>query len=385
MAANRRKGLLLNLALVLFSLVFCVAALEVVLRVLHIEGSVRFTQPDNVFGHRFRAGMKHRFSSTEFDSMVSINSHGFRDAEFVTPKPEGTFRIAVLCDSFCAALQVELEDTFHSILEQRLSTPGRKVDIVNLGVLAYGNVREWMLYRLMAKELEIDAVLWFIFPYNDPSDNEDFVNKGMPRPDMPGFEARVKEAQAKPVRDRRKRINRWLDDHSYFYRWQKQLTLRAGFKVGEIMGNADPRIKEPLMLFADPDSPGSKRKWEITHNVLAEFAGELLSDGMPAIPILFMPEIAFDSGYFNEFAVKAGIEDAGLDISVFGPKLEELKDILKESGLEPVDLIPAFRGSMESSPDRLFFPIDGHWTNSGHKVVADQLAPIIRERFLGSQ
>jgi hypothetical protein len=50
----------------------------------------------------------------EGTSYVRINSDGLRDREHPKAKPAGTFRIAVLGDSFTEAMHVPMEQTFGS-------------------------------------------------------------------------------------------------------------------------------------------------------------------------------------------------------------------------------------------------------------------------------
>ena len=50
-----------------------------------------------------------------------INSDGLRDREHAKRKPLGTFRVAVLGDSFTLATHVDVEKTYWSVLERYLA------------------------------------------------------------------------------------------------------------------------------------------------------------------------------------------------------------------------------------------------------------------------
>ncbi|MBN2345131.1 MAG: SGNH/GDSL hydrolase family protein [Candidatus Aminicenantes bacterium] len=67
------------------------------------------------------------------------NSTGLRDKEYRREKPPGTFRVAVLGDSFTMGSGLEIEETFHSILEARLngnaSAPSH--EFINFAVAGY--------------------------------------------------------------------------------------------------------------------------------------------------------------------------------------------------------------------------------------------------------
>ena len=82
---------------------------------------------------------------------IEINSHGFRDRERTVDKPAGTFRIAVIGDSYAEALQVDLDKTFWSVLERKLAERwpaiGQRVEVLNFGVSGYGTAQELEMLR----------------------------------------------------------------------------------------------------------------------------------------------------------------------------------------------------------------------------------------------
>ena len=70
---------------------------------------------------------------------VTTNSAGWRDREYTVEKPPGTFRVAVIGDSFTMADGIEIEDVYHSLLEERLNAQGgaRRYEFINFGVAGY--------------------------------------------------------------------------------------------------------------------------------------------------------------------------------------------------------------------------------------------------------
>jgi hypothetical protein len=51
---------------------------------------------------------------------LKTNSWGMRDREYPVEKPKNTFRVAILGSSYSLPAGVEIEDAYHSILEERL-------------------------------------------------------------------------------------------------------------------------------------------------------------------------------------------------------------------------------------------------------------------------
>ena len=108
-----------NVGLVVVSLMTAILLAELMLRLLGITHPV-FMAYDPVMGFSaHRPGAKGWYTE-EGRAYVTINSAGLRDREHDLGKPPGTIRIAVLGDSYAAALQVEMENAFWSVMEREL-------------------------------------------------------------------------------------------------------------------------------------------------------------------------------------------------------------------------------------------------------------------------
>lgn len=67
------------------------------------------------------------------------NSQGLRDKEYAKRKPQNTFRVVVLGDSFAMPAGVDINDAFHTILENRLNKESSDIsyEFINYGVGGY--------------------------------------------------------------------------------------------------------------------------------------------------------------------------------------------------------------------------------------------------------
>jgi hypothetical protein len=100
-----------------------------------------FYMPDATRGHALIPEMEGWYRK-EGEAYVRINSAGQSDRERTETKAADTFRIAVTGDSYAEAFQVPNEQTFWTIMEDKLrasdSIPGKQIEVPNFGVSGYG-------------------------------------------------------------------------------------------------------------------------------------------------------------------------------------------------------------------------------------------------------
>lgn len=129
---------------------------------------------DPVLTHRPRPSsvLEGRSSTDEFDFRYEHNARGFRGREVAVPKPEGTFRILGLGDSFTYGAGAGGDEIYLSRLEARLNQrPGDHppVEVVNAGIPRFFPETERLLLETEGPELDPDLVLVGFVP-NDVVD-----------------------------------------------------------------------------------------------------------------------------------------------------------------------------------------------------------------------
>lgn len=99
---------------------------------------------------------------------VRINEHGMRGRPVERNKPAGTFRIAVVGDSYIFGAGVEESATLPMQLEARLAARavGRPVEVLNFGVGGYNALQETELIRTRVLAFEPDLLIW-VYYIND--------------------------------------------------------------------------------------------------------------------------------------------------------------------------------------------------------------------------
>lgn len=252
---------------------------------------------------------------------LRTNSRGLRDREYELEKPAGVFRVAVVGSSFALPAGVEIEDAFHSVLEERLTreSSGRRYEFINFAVGAYNALQTLAMLELRALAYDPDLVLFCITdlaapgltaPWNTP-----LHFRGIPPRTHPFF-------------------------HSFFVKLAK---LRLGIE--------DPS-PPPLVT---PDRVAARR---LRSPSILERLGELgRTSGVPLVAV----RLRFDP---------AGSPPAGL----------QLERRLREQGLFVVDTLPAFAGTRPS--DFWIYELDPHPDRRAQAIFADVLASFLRANDL---
>ncbi|XTZ10456.1 MAG: SGNH/GDSL hydrolase family protein, partial [cyanobacterium endosymbiont of Rhopalodia yunnanensis] len=163
----------LDILLGLCGIVFALGVSEIGLRIARISYP-SFYQVDEDRGHVLIPGVSGWWTQ-EGNAWVKVNKDGLRDKYYTKEKSKNTFRIAILGDSFAEAIQVNLEETFWSFIEQELrncpSINNQIVESINFGVGDYGTAQELMTFKKQVKHYSPDMIILAIFTGNDIVNN----------------------------------------------------------------------------------------------------------------------------------------------------------------------------------------------------------------------
>lgn len=99
---------------------------------------------------------------------LTTNSYGLADREYSLEKPENTYRIAVLGDSYSMASGVDTDKSFHALLEKRLNENGKQpYEIINFAVGGFGLERYNATLEHITSAWKPDAILLGYCGFND--------------------------------------------------------------------------------------------------------------------------------------------------------------------------------------------------------------------------
>lgn len=165
-----------KIALAAGSLLATLLLLELVLTglfepVLHVWQVQELFRLDDDLIYSLRPNASRVAPGEEFTERASTNAIGLRDGT-IRPREEFDGRIVVLGDSMVFGHGVDDHESFPNQLEAVLRERGRNVDVINAGIKGYGTDGMYKLWktRLEPQDLEPDLLIFAVYQ-NDLHDN----------------------------------------------------------------------------------------------------------------------------------------------------------------------------------------------------------------------
>ncbi len=351
---------------------------EVVLRTTHLFGArISWSEPDPLLSWRYTPGSYYwYYKENDHPITGKINRYGFRDKEWSLQKPQNSYRIAVLGDSFVEAFQVELDYTFGALAQKYLNQKigSRRIEVMNFGRSGSTQSEEFIILKYDVTRFSPDAVLLVFFPGNDIRDISKETAPSLRRPfytvsDEGRLTLDVGFTQMWGYRIRR-RLN-WLKQHSAlvslvterytYFQAQKHLNTEKESK----------RISGYLSLCTSNPDPAYIRSFAMNKRIIQAMSRYCRKKG-----IHFMLVSAHNSAYITEKDRRFQAIDATFDSNFFE---DDLNVFSKELRIQHLGLQRIFRRYYEKNGVSLNW---GHWNYKGHEVVARAIsAKLLKDLF----
>ena len=379
------KRVLKNVGVTLAAFLVALALCELILWAMKIDNPA-FWRPDPRLGVRLRAGVE-GWQTREGLAHVRINSKGFRDEERALEKPGDVYRIAVLGDSSVESLQVDLKDTFLSLLAQKLSEcrykPGKRIEILNFGVSGFGTAQEYVLLETEARAYRPDLVI-LAFSYNtDVRNNSRELETEIMRPFF------VLDAAGHPVLDGsfsetaefKRRTVPWrtlawdIASHSRVLRLLN--FVRIGIEVRRASeGSAEAEQESGVddAFLAPPKNQAWRDAWAISEAIVLKIdeLTSLMGARLLLVGLSAGIQVHPDAGVRAAMEKKLGVRD------LFYPD-KRLAEFARKHGIRAI--LPASEMQRFAERDRVFLHGfknsalgTGHWNEAGHRLAAEIIA-----------
>ncbi len=359
----RRALLLIGIAAAQF------AGFEGALRVWgHSEAAPSFQalfMPDPQIGYRLRPNARTRFVTSEFDAHIAINAQGVRDDRDIGPKAPNERRVVVLGDSLVLSVQVDRQQTFCSLLEERLNRGDGPYTyrVINAGVQGYGPVEELLFFREVVRHFQPDLVVETIFVGNDA---EEAVASA---PRLRGDARATAEVVSESLRTRLRRLVR----RSMVLQVLRLRVVSVTDRLPTFKAPPEP----PLQSYAAHPAPRIAEGMRISRDCVSAIADEASSVGARTMVMLVPARFQVDDPDYGR--LKTAVAQAGGEL-VRDAATDRFDAALADVPLPRLDVLPALRAALPGKD--VFFQETVHFTPRGHEIVAEAMERFIREKGL---
>lgn len=413
---RRSRRIVGKLILVTIGFFFGAIVAEIALRAVGYSYPEFYTM-DPVRGYALRPGAEGWYRK-EGAAYVRINSVGLRDREHSITKPANTIRIAVLGDSYPEALAVSQEETFWSVMGERLQEcsafAGNKIELLNFGVSGYGTAQELLTLREEVWKYSPDIVMLAVTTNNDIADNSRALKK---TDEIPYFVYQDNHLilddsfRTSPTFVWRQRpissVGRWLRDHSRFVQaiveGHHALKIRAAAWRAQKTANTNPEGIQPVvqgpatqkadqlsradelgvdnLIYLEPGNAEWNEAWRVTEGLIALMRDEVKTRGAQFIVVTLSNGIqVVPSPLVREaFEKRLGVTD------IFYPD-NRIRSACTREGIPVITLAPELQKFAVSNNTFLHgFGENignGHWNPAGHRVAGELLAKKLCQEVL---
>lgn len=376
-----------------------------------------FYRRDEVRGFSLLPGAEGWYRK-EGEAYVRINSEGLRDREHAITKPVGTFRIAIVGDSFCEALSVSLEEAFWSVMAKNLEAcnafPGRKIEVINFGVSGYGTAQELLTLREKVWKYSPDLVLLAVTTNNDITDNSRALKR---TDDIPYFVYQGTQLTLDNSfrnsrgflfgNSRAGRFGAWLSAHSRLIQaitqGQRGLKIQLASWRAKHSNDAQPAAAPAVksgetaktpeksdlfsrsvelgtdnLVYLEPNNAVWNDAWRVTEGLMVQMRDEVATGGAKFVIVTLSngPQVLPDAKSREAFKSRFGITD------LFYPD-NRIKALGTREGIPVITLAPELQDFAERNNVFLHgFGSNignGHWNAIGNRVAGELIAKKICE------
>lgn len=354
MKINSRR-ILINVSLIILSTLFALTLSEMALRIMGFSPMYvsperdRFWKYDSLLGWAHEPGQEGIFETPQFRTIVRINDKGLRDRPHSYERQDDTERILVLGDSFAWGYGVEESERFSQLLEKSMG-----VEVINAGVSGYSTDQELLWYRSEGIKYETDLVI-LVVAGNDVGDNEQqLVSTIYYKPKFVLEDGGlVLRGYPVPKTSPRGKFVYSLSQRSALAYFLVQRYFDALSLYGKLKVNSDYRSSPASAMSV------SKEPFSLTIALIDE-----MRDIAEARKAKFM--IVTTDKWWNS------------------PSSETYQDFI--AALRSEDFLVVDVASMPGfDSEVMLIPDDGHWSQAGHKFVAEEIKALIDARGLLSQ
>jgi hypothetical protein len=308
--------------------------------------------------HKLAPNTIFKCENKEFSYYQRINNIGLRGRDVELNPTQNNFRILMLGDSFTMGKGVSDDKTFSAILENLLRKNNKSIEVLNGGVDSYAPILSYFQLTRELKNLQPDLVVLNF-------DMSDLVQETAYRKNA------IYNAKGEILRiDGRRvltlRIKDWINRNLYISRFiifnlNKSLK-QTEISIENVVAQADQELLKHTLA---EDTQDRTEQWRNVFDSILKFKNYCDRHNIKFLLTIYpWAHQVGDKGAERRsvfLPAKFQISDRSVDqIIVFS----------RNDNVQLLDFFPVFRSYNGNSP--LYYNFDIHWTETGHKLVAQE-------------
>ena len=368
-----------NVALALLALGVALFLAELMVRLTGFSYTV-YVWTDPVRGMAHIPGAK-SVRQSNGRPWVEINSDGWRGPEVPLAAAPGTFRIALLGDSYIEAFEVPFEKTIGELLEGRLSAlRGTPVEVLNFGHGGYGTTQELLTLQHEVWKYSPDLVLLAVTTGNDISDNSrrlkgiDYVPYHVFQGDRLVLDTSFRQSEGYRSRALWTQRLLVLIQHSRLAQLVNRVR-RASRRTGQRQANRTPGEEVGMRdeVHLPPATSEWEEAWRVTEALIRQMRDECRARSTPLAMVTLtrgiqVTPVPADKERFLRALGARDLYYAERRLAALG----------RQEGIPVFNLAPIM--AEQAIRDRVYYHAHqdslgvGHWSEAGHQAAADLIA-----------
>ncbi len=323
------------------------------------------------------------------------NSLGLIGPEVSVPKPQGTFRILILGDSYTEALQVSEEKNFcgrlQTLLKEKSGSLYQNIEVLNAGVSGYSPILHYLSFKRALYRLQPDLVIVQLFG-NDIFEDHEVAGKSLL--DERGFPLKSNRYFIPKYFSRAEMLRKDFTERSRFYDFLQFFIDRSRLVEYIYVKTVNLSKNTPFnqkMIRLDEFATGYQFFILDPNNVLYQnvaFREKAWNDTQKYLLALRKLANQQGAGFFMFYVPL----EAQLKLDAYGEHMQLyasqplgayfnglLEDFSKENQVPFLDLLPTFEANKNQ---RLYFNRDGHLTEEGHELVSKTIFEYLKQKQL---
>ena len=273
-------------------------------------------------------------------------------------------------DSMTAAVQAPIEKTFTKLLQTKL---GKNYFVMNNGVPGYNPSQYYVLLEHNINKYQPEIILLNFFVGNDfISPEQDFRRNPCIVTVVDGYEVSTQYKNKGILFKIRLLFARYSQFYNFLTRLINQNFL-VEQKLYEIGITVSPPYREDLLAY-EQDSARSNKIYTTTFDVLKDI-NKLAKEHNSTLIINIIP--APDNVVQHSWNRTTQIFHLNQSIH-FNYAYEKLTNFLKKQNIPYLNLLESFK----TNPAKIYLERDGHLTEKGHEIVAENIHGFLMQQIL---